>query len=161
MTCANQCYFSRGTQLVLVWSILSYAAFNYTLAAIPLLPVPNEVQFGLTIVCGIQLPILMPVAGWLGDTWIGRYRVIIAGSLLSKIALWTILIAFIVLQFNWTPIPALVVLCIAIPVSIVGTGSIMISMLPFTIDQMIGASSEAINAAVQWNWCDDLANAVN
>ena len=94
----------------------------------------------------------MPAAGWLGDTWIGRYRVIISGSLLSIVAHWTILIAFIVLQFNWTPIPALVVLCIAMPVSIIGTGSIMITMLPFTIDQMIGASGEDISAAVQWNW---------
>ena len=56
------------------------------------------------------------------------------------------------LQFNWTPIPALVVLCIAIPVSIVGTVSNIMNMLPFTIDQMIGASGEAISAAVQWSW---------
>ena len=151
MTSANQCSFSRGTLLVLVWGILSYVALFYTLGAISLLPVPNEVQFGLTIVCGFLL-LLMPVAGWLGDAWIGRYRVIIAGSLLSTVALWTILIAFIVLQFNWTPIPALVVLCIAIPVSIVGTGSNTMNMLPFTIDQMIGASGEAIGAAVQWSW---------
>ena len=94
----------------------------------------------------------MPVAGWLGDTWIGRYRVIISGSLLSIVALWIVLIAFIVLQFNWTPIPALVVLCIAMSVSIIGTGSIMITMLPFIIDQMIGASGEDISAAVLWNW---------
>ena len=149
--CTNKCSFSHGTLLVLVWAVLSYAAFYHTLGVIPLLPIPNEVQFGLKIVCGF-LTLLMPVAGWLGDTWIGRYRVIISGSLLSIVAHWTILIAFIVLQFNWTPIPALVVLCIAMPVSIIGTGSIMITMLPFTIDQMIGASGDTIGAAVQWIW---------
>ena len=149
--CTNKCSFSHGTLLVLVWAVLSYAAFYHTLAALPLLPIPNEVQFGLKIVCGF-LTLLMPVAGWLGDTWIGRYRVIISGSLLSIVALWIVLIAFIVLQFNWTPIPALVVLCIAMPVSIIGTGSIMITMLPFTIDQMIGASGDNIGAAVQWVW---------
>ena len=117
-------------------SILSYTTFYYTLAAISLLPIPNEVQFGLKIAYG-SLLLLMPVAGWLGDTWIGRYRVIISGSLLSIVAHWTILIAFIVLQFNWTPIPALVVLCIAMPASIIGTGSILITMLPFIIDQMM------------------------
>ena len=149
--CTNKCSFSHGTLLVLVWAVLSYAAFYRILGVIPLLPIPNEVQFGLKVVSGF-LTLLMPVAGWLGDTWIGRYRVIISGSLLSTVAHWTILIAFIVLQFNWTPIPALVVLCIAMPVSIIGTGSIMITMLPFTIDQMIGASDEAICAAVQWVW---------
>ena len=149
-TFANQqCSFSH---LTLVWSTLSSAAFHFTLGIIPLLPVPNKVQLGILVTSVVTVIMLMPVAGWLGDTWIGRYRVIIAGSLLSKVALWTVLIAFVVLQFNWTPIPALVVLCIAIPVSIVGTGSIMISMLPFAVDQMIGASGEAISAAVQWNW---------
>ena len=147
----NKSSFSHGTLLVLVWAVLSYAAFKHILRVSPLLPIPNEVQFGLKIVCGC-LSLLMPVAGWLGDTWIGRYRVIISGSLLSIVALWIVLIAFIVLQLNWTPIPALVVLCIAMPVSIIGTGSIMITMLPFMIDQMIGASDVAICAAVQWIW---------
>ena len=147
-TFANKSSFFCGTLLALVTT----AAFHFTLGAIPLLPVPNEIQFSILGLCGLSLIVLMPVAGWLGDTWIGRYRVIIAGCLLSTVALWTILTAFIVLQFNWTPIPALVVLCIAMPVSIVGTGSIIISMLPFAIDQMIGASGEAISAAIQWGW---------
>ena len=158
ISCTNKCSFSHGTLLVLVWAVLSYAAFYHTLGVIQLLPIPNEVQFGLKIVCGFLL-LLMPVAGWLGDTWIGRYRVIISGSLLSIVAHWTILIAFIVLQFNWTPIPALVVLCIAMPVSIIGTGSIMITMPPFTIDQMIGASGEDISAAIKWIiWGYSIAN---
>ena len=149
ISCASQCSFSHGTLLVLVWSALSNHALYKTFQTISLLPIPSEVEFGLNIACGLSL-LAIPVAGWLGDTWIGRYRVIISGSLLSIVAHWTILIAFVMLQFNWTPIPALVVLCIAIPVSIIGTGSIMITMLPFTIDQMIGASSEAISAAIQW-----------
>ena len=157
--CTNKCSFSHGTLLVLVWAVLSYAAFYHILTAIPLLPIPNEVQFGLYIVCGSLSLLLMPVAGWLGDTWIGRYRVIISGSLLSIVALWIVLIAFVVLQFNWTPIPALVVLCIVMPVSIIGTGSIAITMLPFIIDQMIGASGEDISAAVQWiMWGYSIAN---
>ena len=148
---AFTCTFSHGTLLVLVWAALSFAVFYHTLEIIPLLPIPNEVQFGLLAV-SISIIILLPVAGWLGDTWIGRYRVIIFGSFMSFLALWTNLIAFVMLQFNWTPIPALVVLCIAMPVSIIGTGSIMINMLPFTIDQMIGFSGEAIGAAIQWIW---------
>ena len=131
---------------------LMSAAFHFTLGIIPLLPVPDKVQFGILGTSITMVIMLMPVVGWLGDTWIGRYRIIISGSLLSTVALWIILIAFIVLQFNWTPIPALVVLCIAMPVCIVGTGSMMISALPFAIDQMIGASSEAISSAVQWGW---------
>ena len=61
--CTNKCSFSHGTLLVLVWAVLSYAAFNHILGVSPLLPIPNEVQFGLKIVCG-SLSLLMPVAGW-------------------------------------------------------------------------------------------------
>ena len=151
VTCASQCSFSHGTLLVLVWAALSYGSSYYTPYVIELLPIPHEVRFGLKVICN-SLILLMPVLGWLGDAWIGRYRIIMCGSLLSMVALWIVLIAFIVLQFNWTPIPALVVLCIAMPVSVIGTQSNAMNMLPFTIDQMIGASGEAISAAVQWNW---------
>ena len=148
----TKCSFSHGTLLVFLWNILSYTVFFFTFAAIQLLPsIPNDVQFELLIASG-SLLLLMPVAGWLGDTWIGRYRVIISGSLLSILALWIVLITFVMLQFNWTPIPALVVLCIAMPVSVIGTGSIVTTMPPFIIDQMIGASGDTISAAVQWTW---------
>ena len=115
VTCASQCSFSHGTLLVLVWAALSYGSSYYTPYVIELLPIPHEVRFGLKVICN-SLILLMPVLGWLGDAWIGRYRIIMCGSLLSMVALWIVLIAFIVLQFNWTPIPALVVLCIAMPV---------------------------------------------
>ena len=50
------------------------------------------------------------------------------------------------LQFNWTQIPAIVILCVSQFIALVGLGS----MLPFIIDQMIGAAADDISAAVQW-----------
>ena len=54
------------------------------------------------------------------------------------------------LQFNWTPIPAVIMLCVSLLISIIGTGNLQINILPFIIDQMIGASADDIGAAVQW-----------
>ena len=36
--------------------------------------------------------------------------------------------------------------------STIGGGSLYTNMLPFTLDQMIGASAEELSAAVQWYW---------
>ena len=54
------------------------------------------------------------------------------------------------LQFNWTPIPAIALLCFYIVVTTCSVGSYTINMLPFITDQMIGASADDISAVVQW-----------
>ena len=60
--------------------------------------------------------------------------------------------AFIMLQFSWTPIPALAISCIALLVGAVGLGILYTILLHFTLDQMIyiGASADELSAAVQW-----------
>ena len=86
------------------------------------------------------------MGGWL----LGRYRVIIAGLFLLTVAFLTLLSTFVMLQFNCTQIPAIIMLCVSQLMNIFGLWSIYINMLPFMIDQMIGASADDIGAAVQW-----------
>ena len=94
----------------------------------------------------VALLVLLPVAGWIGDSLFGRYRAITVGSFVAYLL---ILISFVMLQFDWT-IPAFVVTCISLPAAAVGGGTFFISSLPFVIDQMIGASADDIIAAIQW-----------
>ena len=54
------------------------------------------------------------------------------------------------MQFDWTPIPAVIMLCVSLLMSTIGAGNLQINILPFIIDQMIGASADDISAAVQW-----------
>ena len=54
------------------------------------------------------------------------------------------------LQFDWTPIPALVLIILGLLISVFGIGSFYTITLPFALDQMIGASAELLSAAVQW-----------
>ena len=54
------------------------------------------------------------------------------------------------LQFDWTPIPAFVVIVVGLARGTFGFGSFYSIMLPFALDQMIGASAEEISATVQW-----------
>ena len=152
MPAANKCCwpFSRATLLVLVWSALLNGFHTFSTNLTPLLPIPNKVQTGIFLV-NIAMPlVVMLVAGVLGDTRIGRYRVITAGTLVSTVAVLAILSAFVMLQFNCTLVAGIVLMYIALPVCMAGMGSSLVCVLPFIIDQMIGASAEDIGAAVQW-----------
>ena len=60
------------------------------------------------------------------------------------------IVCYVMLQFNWAPIPVFIILCICILVTTCSMGMFAISMLPFVIDQMIGASADDISAVVQW-----------
>ena len=93
--------------------------------------------------------VLLPVVGWVGDSLLGRYRAIIAGFFILTVAFLTFLSAFVMLQFKWTQIPAFIMLCVSQLMALFGLGSIYTNMLPFMIDQMIGASADDIGAAVQ------------
>ena len=96
-----------------------------------------------------SLMVLVPVTGWVADAYLGRYKAIILGFILSKLSLFLILVAYILLQFSWIPI-AFTILYIALPIGLVGFGSFYANLLPFTLDQMIGATGEELSAAAHW-----------
>ena len=137
--------FSCGILLLLVWNLLNLHIFN----EYRLLSIPNELKNWI-IRSLLGLWVLLPVAGWVGDYLLGRYQAIIIGFLLLPVALVSFGGAIIMMQFDWTPIPAVIMLCVPLLTSTVGAGNLQINILPFIIDQMIGASAEDISAAVQW-----------
>ena len=47
---------------------------------------------------------------------------------------------------------AVLILSAALIIGIIGGGSLHTVMLPFTLDQMIGALAEELSAVVQWYW---------
>ena len=94
--------------------------------------------------------VLKPAAGWIAESWMGRYRVIVVGLLMCTVTVIMAQFAFIMLTFNWTPVPAIILISIATICGAFGFGCLYTIMLPFTLDQMIGASAEELSAAVQW-----------
>ena len=151
-----KCYqpFPRGLLLLLVWNMLMDFSFEFTMN------VSFEVHhtsfssklkrwlLHFNVVC-----VLLPVVGWVGDSQLGRYRAIIAGFFLLTVAFFTFLSAFVMLQFNRTQIPAIIMLCVSQLMNLFGLGSICTNnVLPFMIDQMIGATADEIGAAIQWNF---------
>ena len=150
-----KCYkpFSRAVLLLLVWSsLIGFASFSLKTILIQLtqLSFQNYDEFAKSLPCAYAgLLILLPVAGWIGDSYLGRYRAIMVGFLLSTTGYLIILTSFVMLQFNWR-LEAFVVLCLSLPAVACGAGTFATNSLPFIIDQMIGASADDISAVVQW-----------
>ena len=80
----------------------------------------------------------------------GRYRAVVAGLVICTITVILAQFAFVMLEFNWTPISIFILLIITLIIGIFGFGCFYTIMLPFTLDQMIGASADELSAVVQW-----------
>ena len=61
-------------------------------------------------------------------------------------------VAFILLNVELTPIPAFVLSIVSLAFGTCGISGFYTNLLPFTLDQMIGASAEELSGAVQWHF---------
>ena len=133
---------------MLLMSGLLYAVHRFVYSAISHI-LPHNLKLALEYV-EMALFVFLPVTGWLAESWLGRYRAIVVGLLLSLVTIPILQAAFVMLQFDWKTIPALVLIDLGLLISIFGIGSFYTITLPFSLDQMIGASAEQLSAAVQW-----------
>ena len=140
---------SKGILLLLVWSILLSAAGGIIVTT------TTRIFFLTTkqVMMWTGPWVLLPVAGWMGDSFLGRYRAIVVGVFATMLSFLILLCATVMLQFNWTPIPAIAtVLYLYMFVIVCSMGNVYANTLPFIIDQMIGASADDISAIVQWSY---------
>ena len=133
---------------MLVMSGLLYAVHWFLYAAITLI-VPDEFKRPSDYAHVVSW-VLLPVTGWIAESWLGRYRAIVVGLVLSLVFILTTQAGFVMLQSEWTTIAAIILLFTGLLIGTFGIGSFYTIMLPFAFDQMIGASAEQLSAAVQW-----------
>ena len=126
----------KGTVVILAFNVLvSIALFN-------------QVVDGSTAM--VVMTLTFPVAGWIADTWIGRYKVLrTAVHLLLLSSTLEILLHVAIMYYASSEI--LVALktvfdCLAAA----GMSCFVACFIQFTTDQMIGASSDQLSFAIHW-----------
>ena len=95
-----------------------------------------------------------PVGGLIADVWIGRYRMIDISGYICLVA-W--LLSVIGYSLHWylhgelyIPVSGTIMI-ITICLFISGTAGFQSNILPFNIDQMMGASGDQLSAIVHWH----------
>ena len=131
---------------MLLMSGLLYAVHWFLYAAIAF-SLPDNLKLVLDYV-HIILWILLPVTGWVAESWLGRYRAIVVGMVLSLATTLTLQAAFVMLQFDRTVIPAFGLVVVGLVIGTLGIGNFYTITLPFALDQMIGASAEELSATL-------------
>ncbi len=137
----------RAMSLVLLWFFTAYISF-FTLGF--------ERVLLLYSYLGIAV-IFVPIAGWIGDTYLGRYRVI----KYSMRILWVFLISCeVIITLDY--IEALSkVLSAIVGIGAVASIGILANIIQFGIDQFPDASSTQISGFIQWTvWIMYLAESV-
>ena len=107
MNMARCCSCSRGAALVLVMSGLLYAVHWFLLSAISQTLSDHDLKLVLDNL-HVAFWVLLPVTGWVAESWLGRYRAIVVGLVLSLVTFLNAQVAFVMLQFDWGVIPAFV-----------------------------------------------------
>ena len=100
----------------------------------------------LALLANFGFAILAPFVGWLADVKLGRYKVVLFGTLIS---LSSNIIFFSGLQIKYSMIGK-VLLGLGMLTEGLGDIFFLASMLPFMTDQLVGASAAKLGAVVYW-----------
>ena len=112
--------------------------------------IPNFFHF-----IGIELIVTLfyPIGGLMADMCIGRYRMII-GSTLFCIIVWLIMTVLIIIMCIYSDtlqeqLAPIVIVCLLM--LFVGQGGFLANLIPFNIDQLMGASGDELSATIYWH----------
>lgn len=149
---------SNGAYLVLAWNLLVFSyqfpAFSSLLRLTPLLSESHEpwkLQFWYIILQEFLPRLFYPLAGWIADAKVGRYKVI----KFSLITMWigSLLLVFTLIfqlyfgsKLHAFILPAVVIYLL----NAVGIAGFHANIIPFGIDQMECCSSEQCSAFIHW-----------
>ena len=102
-----------------------------------------------------HIPLLFyPVGGLIADVWIGRYRMIVISGYICLLAWLFLVIGFSIYWYLhgelYIPVSG-TVLIITACLFISGTAGFQSNILPFNIDQMMGASGDQLSAVIYWH----------
>ena len=143
---------SKAAVLVLIWDVLislSSLSLQYfiifvasTFKRTDIFTVFNDLYHSVWL--------LFPVAGLIADTCTGRYRLLIF-SIYAYFISWIIAISGYVIYMKVDDYAGMVLFIIVTILLTFGKGGFQSIVIPFNIDQLVGASSDELTAVIYWH----------
>ena len=141
----------HGAQLVLLWCFMLFLYTGFLSEYVVILLYQWDVDSPVLIRLALRIHYVMspvfPLVGMVADVWTGRYRIIIVsiyccfiGWLLSAVSYFTVMIPTVSGAF----------LVIGIGFQIIGIAGSHSIIVPFIIDQAIGASADELSSMIHW-----------
>lgn len=134
---------SEGAALTLIWNFSALFLFIFFIVSnnVKIFDHRFQIAFGLTALS-------YPIAGWLADVYIGRYKVL----KFSMIIMWSGGILYVIsvilsIQFN-SKFDGFMIFSVA--VGLLGLSAYQANAIQFGIDQLIDASSSDISSYISW-----------
>ena len=148
---------SKAAILVLVWDafITIYRQFMvYFVSALGGIQSPH-VSIILTNVLAnmYSIPVLLyPIGGLIADVWIGRYRMILVSVYICLITWIFNVIGYSVWWMTFKHVTIItVLLTVTSCLLLAGLAGFQSNIVPFNIDQLMGASGDELSALVHWH----------
>ena len=107
---------------------------------------------------GIIPLLFFPILGLIADMCDGRYRMIL-GSMLFCLVMWIVTVIVVTLLCVYTETHSVLfgtISLIVLGVSYIGTAGIQSIIIPFNIDQLMGASGDELSATIYWHYFTEL-----
>ena len=143
----------HGAQLVLLWCFMLFLYTGFLSEYVVTLlyqwdmHMDNPVLIRLALSIHYVISPVFPVIGMVADVWTGRYRIIVVGIyccfigwLLSAVSYFTVTIPTVSTTF----------LVMGIAFQIIGIAGSLSVIVPFIIDQAIGASADELSSMIHW-----------
>ena len=163
-SCCVGCVCSKGILLLLTWSVLIHS-FRYYLY-FELLSNVSAFQYLFIAVSVVQAVVflLYPVAGLMGEVCLSRYKLMIVGTILALIGIFTAVPTLTMAVINeendylgetckkneCMDYPLLVPACVGLVIYQFGLGLFEANAIQFGTDQLQFASNEKLSVFVNW-----------
>ena len=138
------CARNKGVVLLMTWTFFWSCAryFCGNISIVVKEHVFNNIAYGLYLIC--------PVLAGIADSWLGRYRVIVA-SVYATLLGWILqAVGYALLSNPGIPLLGTVFMYSGLVVYLIGDAGFQANLLPFLLDQSVGASVKELTGVVHW-----------
>ena len=141
----------HGAQLVLLWCFMLFLYTDFLGEYIATLlyqwGMDNTVLIRLALNIHYVMSPVFPIVGMVADAWTGRYRIIVISIYCCFIGWLLSAVSYFIVTIQ--TVSAIFVL-IGIAFQIIGIAGSHSTLVPFIIDQAIGASADELSSIIHW-----------